>query len=75
MDKFKALETFIAVAEAGSFSGASRKLNISAPSVTRIISDLEAELGTHGHPAYHGASHVWAHLHHAYYHGVFGALP
>jgi len=45
MDKFKALETFIAVAEAGSFSGASRKLNISAPSVTRIISDLEAELG------------------------------
>jgi len=45
VDKFKALETFIAVAETGSFSGASRKLNISAPSVTRIISDLEAELG------------------------------
>lgn len=45
MDKLRALETFIAVAEVGSFSAASRKLNMSAPSVTRIIGDLEAHLG------------------------------
>ncbi len=45
MDKLRALETFIAVAESGNFSAASRKLNVSAPSVTRIIGDLEAHLG------------------------------
>lgn len=45
MDKLRALETFIAVAETGNFSAASRKLNVSAPSVTRIIGDLEAHLG------------------------------
>ena len=45
VDKLRALETFIAVAEAGSFAAASRKLNVSAPSVTRIIGDLEAHLG------------------------------
>jgi len=45
VDKLRALETFIAVAEAGSFSAASRHLNVSAPSVTRIIGDLEAHLG------------------------------
>lgn len=45
VDKLRALETFIAVAEAGSFAAASRKLNVSAPSVTRIIGDLEADLG------------------------------
>jgi len=39
VDKLRALETFIAVAEAGSFAAASRKLNVSAPSVTRIIGD------------------------------------
>lgn len=45
MDKLRALETFIAVADGGNFSAASRKLNVSAPSVTRIIGDLEAHLG------------------------------
>jgi len=45
VDKLRALETFIAVADEGSFSAASRKLNVSAPSVTRIIGDLEAHLG------------------------------
>lgn len=45
MDKIRALETFIAVAETGNFSSASRKLNVSPPSVTRIIGDLEANLG------------------------------
>lgn len=45
MDKIRALETFIAVAESGNFSAAARKKNVSAPSVTRIIGDLEAQLG------------------------------
>lgn len=45
MDKLRAINTFIAVAESGSFAKAARKLNISAPSVTRLVSDLEEELG------------------------------
>lgn len=45
MDKLRALEVFVAVADTGNFSTASRKLNISAPSVTRIIGDLEGHLG------------------------------
>jgi len=45
VDKLRALETFITVAEGGGFAAASRKLNISAPSVTRLVSELEAELG------------------------------
>ena len=45
MDKLRAIETFVAVAETGGFAAASRKLGISAPSVTRIVSDLEADLG------------------------------
>lgn len=45
MDHIRALETFIAVADSGSFSGAGRKLGISAPSVTRVIGELEADLG------------------------------
>ncbi|WP_262691937.1 LysR substrate-binding domain-containing protein [Kordiimonas aestuarii] len=45
MDRFRALEVFVAVAEAGSLAGAARKLSISAPSVTRIVGDLESHLG------------------------------
>ena len=45
MDKIRALRTFIAVADAGNFSSAARKLGVSAPSVTRIIGDLEENLG------------------------------
>lgn len=45
MDKLRALETFIAVADSNSFVAAARKLNMSAPSVTRLIGDLETELG------------------------------
>ena len=45
MDQLRALEVFVAVAEAGSFAGAARALSISPPSVTRIIGDLEEELG------------------------------
>ncbi|WP_018998466.1 LysR family transcriptional regulator [Hirschia maritima] len=45
MDKFRAMQTFIAVAESGNFAEAARNLNISAPSVTRLVNELEAELG------------------------------
>ncbi|TNE39421.1 MAG: LysR family transcriptional regulator [Alphaproteobacteria bacterium] len=44
MDQFRALEVFISVAEEQSFAGAARKLGISSPSVTRIVSDLEQSL-------------------------------
>lgn len=45
MDKLRAMETFAAVAKTGSFAEAARKLKISAPSVTRLVSELETELG------------------------------
>ncbi|MAO90249.1 MULTISPECIES: LysR family transcriptional regulator [unclassified Hwanghaeella] len=45
MDRFQALETFIAVAETGAFNGAAQRLGQSPPAVTRIIAQLEARLG------------------------------
>jgi len=45
MDNLRALRVFIEVAETQSLSGAARNLSISAPTVTRILSDYEAELG------------------------------
>lgn len=45
MDRLRALETFVAVADGGSFAAAARALAMSPPSVTRIIADLEADLG------------------------------
>ncbi|OSM04979.1 LysR family transcriptional regulator [Magnetofaba australis] len=44
MDRFRALEVFVAVAEAGSLIGAAKALSISAPSVTRILGELESDL-------------------------------
>lgn len=46
MDHLKALEVFCAVAEAKGLAGGARKLSLSPPSVTRIINELEAHLGT-----------------------------
>lgn len=46
MDQLRALKTFVAVAEVGTLSGAARVLAISPPSVTRLVGDLEAHLGT-----------------------------
>ena len=46
MDRFTELETFVAVADAGGFNGAARVLNRSAPTVTRLVSGLEARIGT-----------------------------
>lgn len=45
MDKLRALHYFIAAAEAGSFAGAARRLEISVPSVHKLIGALERELG------------------------------
>ncbi len=45
MDRFKALSIFVAVAEEGGFAAAGRRLGLSAPSVTRLVLELETELG------------------------------
>jgi DNA-binding transcriptional LysR family regulator len=45
MDRLRALEVFIAVAKSGSLAGAAKAMSISAPTVTRVLGDLEAELG------------------------------
>ncbi|MDJ0612376.1 MAG: LysR family transcriptional regulator [Rhizobiaceae bacterium] len=45
MDRLNALEIFVAVAEAESFSGGARTMGISAPSATRGINELEERLG------------------------------
>ena len=45
MDRMRALEVFVEVVEAGSLAAAARNLSLSAPSVTRLLNDLEAELG------------------------------
>ena len=46
MDRFKQLETFVAVADAGGFNAAARQLQMSPPSVTRLIADLEERIET-----------------------------
>lgn len=46
MDRLRALEIFIKVAETGGFATAARALSMSPPSVTRIVSGLEQHLGT-----------------------------
>ena len=45
MDRLRALEVFVAVADGGSLAAAARAMSISAPSVTRVLGELEAELG------------------------------
>lgn len=46
MDRLDAMRVFVAVAEAGSFAAAARRLGLSAPGVTRAVAALEARLGT-----------------------------
>lgn len=46
MDQLRALEAFVAVADTGTFSGAARSLALSPPSITRLVGDLEAHVGT-----------------------------
>ena len=45
MDRFRELTTFVAVAEAGAFNAAARRLGLSPPAVTRLVTALEARLG------------------------------
>jgi DNA-binding transcriptional LysR family regulator len=45
MDKLYLMTVYVAVAEAESFAGAARKLNMSPPAVTRAIAILEERLG------------------------------
>ncbi|WP_078083325.1 LysR substrate-binding domain-containing protein [Microbulbifer mangrovi] len=46
MGKWEGVSEFVAVAEAGSFTGAARKLGISTAQVSRQVSALEARLST-----------------------------
>ena len=46
MDRFKAMAVLTAVVEAGSLSAAGRRLSMPLATVSRIISDLEAQLNT-----------------------------
>lgn len=45
MDKLEAMRVFVEVAECQSFVAASRKLDLSAPAVTRSVAQLEQNLG------------------------------
>jgi DNA-binding transcriptional LysR family regulator len=45
MDRLQTMSVFVAVAEETGFAPAARRLNMSAPSVTRAVSELEARLG------------------------------
>lgn len=45
MDQLRAMRAFRAVAEEGGFAAAARALRLSAPSVTRLVSELEEALG------------------------------
>lgn len=46
MDRLRAIEYFIKVAELGSFTSAAKFIGVPASSISRRIQDLEAELGT-----------------------------
>ncbi|MEL6707228.1 MAG: LysR family transcriptional regulator [Pseudomonadota bacterium] len=46
MDQLRALKAFIAVADVGTLTGAARSLSLSPPSITRLVGDLEAHVGT-----------------------------
>lgn len=45
MDRWQAMETLVHVVEAGSFSAAARRLDVGQPAVSKVIAQLEAELG------------------------------
>lgn len=45
MDRMTAMETFVAVVEAGSFSAAARRLNVGQPAVSKSIAQLEERVG------------------------------
>ena len=45
MDRFHLMSVFIAVAEEQGFASAARRMNMSAPAVTRAVATLEEKLG------------------------------
>jgi DNA-binding transcriptional LysR family regulator len=45
MDKLRALDYFVAAAQAGSFAGAARRLDVSVPSIHKLVTALETQLG------------------------------
>jgi DNA-binding transcriptional LysR family regulator len=45
MDRLQSMTVFVSVAEEGGFAPAARRLNMSPPSVTRAVSELEGRLG------------------------------
>ncbi len=45
MDRLQAMETFVCVVDAGSFSGAARRLNVGQPAVSKTVAQLEEYLG------------------------------
>ncbi|WP_034296612.1 LysR family transcriptional regulator [Herbaspirillum sp. RV1423] len=45
MDRLNAMETFANVVEAGSFSGAARRLNVGQPAISKTVAQLEKRLG------------------------------
>ncbi len=45
MDRLAAMETFVRVVEAGSFSGAAKQLRVGQPAVSKTIAQLEDRLG------------------------------
>jgi DNA-binding transcriptional LysR family regulator len=45
MDRLTAMETFVRIAETGSFSAAAKLLNISQPATSKCIAKLEDRLG------------------------------
>ena len=46
MDKLREMEVFVAIIDRGTFTGASEKLGMSTPAVSRALNSLEARLGT-----------------------------
>jgi len=44
VDKLRALQYFVAAAQAGSFSGAARRLDVSVPAIARLVTALERSL-------------------------------
>ena len=45
MDRMAAMETYVSVVEAGSFSAAAKRLKLGQPAVSKSIAQLEERLG------------------------------
>ncbi|CAB3809881.1 LysR family transcriptional regulator [Paraburkholderia fynbosensis] len=45
MDRLAAMESFVSVAEAGSFSAAAKRMNVGQPSISKSVAQLEERLG------------------------------